>query len=130
MLTPAVTAASTYYKIGQNITFGWNYTSLSNEPKAIDVYVTCSANSATYTISENMTFHSTAKVVWDTKKDESGTDPLLTSKYNLLIHDAAKGVDDVASAGNLGSFNQAPFAMYSPQHYDNLTSMYPCKDAR
>ncbi len=121
MLTPAMTAAKTYYKVGQNITFGWNYTSLSNEPKAIDVYVTCTANSATYTITNNMTFQSSAKAVWDTLPEQTGANPLLTEQYHLVIHDAAKDVTDIAAAGNLGAYQQFLFAMYTPQAYQNLT---------
>ena len=120
MLTPA-TAATTYYKVGNNITFGWNYTSLSNEPKAIDVYVTCPANSATYTISNNMTFHTSAKVFWDTLPEQTGDNPLLTEHYTLVIHDAAKDPSQMASAGNLGAYSQFRFAMYTPQTYQNLS---------
>jgi len=130
MLTPAVTAAKTYYKVGQNITFGWNYTSLSNEPKAIDVYVTCTANSATYTVANNMTFQSSAKVVWDTLSEQTGANPLLTEQYHLVIHDAAKDVTDVAGAGNLGAFEQVTFAMYTPQPYQNLTGTCALEDAQ
>jgi len=130
MLTPAVTAATTYYKVGQNITFGWNYTSLLNEPKAIDVYVTCTANSATYTIANNMSFQSSAKVVWDTLPEQTGANPLLTEHYKLVIHDAAKDVTDIASAGNLGAFQQLPFAMYTPQPYQNLTGTWASEEAR
>lgn len=130
MITPPATAAKTYYKVGQNITFGWNYTSLSNEPKAIDVYVTCTANSATYTVANNMTFQSSAKVVWDTLPEQTGANPLLTEQYHLVIHDAAKDVTDIAGAGNLGAFQQVQFAMYTPQAYQNLTGSCAPEDAQ
>lgn len=122
MLTPASTAQTTYYKAGDEVTFGWNYTSLSIPPHAIDIYVTCTANSATYTISNNMTFHSSAKVVWDTKAEQTGANPLLTDQYTLVIHDAAKDVTQVASAGYLGAYRQFTFGMYTPQPYENRST--------
>lgn len=122
MLTPASTAQTTYYKVGDEVTFGWNYTSLSIPPHAVDVYVTCTANSATYTVSNNMTFHSSAKVVWDTKPEKTGDNPLLTDQYTLVIHDAAKDVTQVASAGYLGAYQQFTFGMYTPQPYENRSS--------
>ena len=117
MLTPATTAATTYYKVGDYVTFGWNYTSLSVTPAHIDVYVTCTANSATYTISNNASYHSTGLAVWNTSADATGAAPLLTDQYTLVIHDAAKDVTAVASAGYLGTYDQFTFGMYTPQPY-------------
>jgi len=121
MLTPSALAATTYYKVGENVTFGWNYTSLSVAPSKIDVLVSCSENSATYTLTQNASFHSTGSIVWDTLPDETGTAPLLTETYTLIVHDAAKDVSAVASAGHLGSFNQFAFGMYLPQKYTGLS---------
>ena len=36
MLTPSALGPSTYYKIGETVTFGWNYTSLSIPPAKIE----------------------------------------------------------------------------------------------
>jgi len=121
MVTPSALASTTYYKIGDNVTFAWNYTSLSVTPSKIDVLVTCSANSATYTLTNNASFASTGSVVWDTFPDETGTAPLLTETYALLVHDAAKDVSAVASAGHLGSYNQFQFGMYIKQSYTPRT---------
>ncbi|KAL9129190.1 MAG: hypothetical protein Q9217_002294 [Psora testacea] len=118
MVTPSALAASTYYKIGvDSVSFAWNYTSLSVTPDKIDILVTCTANQATYTLASNASFEETGSVVWDTRPDETGTAPLLTETYTLVIHDAAKDVTDVASAGQLGKFNQFSFGMYIPQQY-------------
>ena len=117
MLTPSALAQTTYYKIGDTVTFGWNYTSLSIAPSNVDILVSCSANSATYTLSNNASFASTGSVQWDTKPDETGTAPLLTETYTLVIHDASKDVTAVASAGQLGSYDQFYFGMYVPQAY-------------
>ena len=118
MITPSALVTSTYYKIGvDSVSFAWNYTSLSVEPSKIDILVSCSANQATYTISSNASFEKTGSVVWDTRPDETGTAPLLTETYTLIIHDAAKAVTEAAGAGHLGPYNQFQFGMYLPQKY-------------
>ena len=117
-MTPSALATSTYYKIGvDSVSFAWNYTSLSVTPSKIDILVTCTANQATYTLSSNVSFEETGSVVWDTRPEETGTAPLLTEQYTLIIHDAEKAVTDVAAAGHLGSYNQFTFGMYIPQKY-------------
>ena len=105
------------------MSFAWNYTSLSVTPSKVDILVSCSANSATYTISNNATFQPTASVVWDTAPDVTGTAPLLTETYTLVIHDAAQAVTAVAGAGHLGTSNQLMFGMYLPQKYTKLAGM-------
>lgn len=117
MITPSALAQSTYYKIGDQLTFAWNYTSLSITPSKIDVMVSCSANSATYTISNNASFAKTGSVVWDTLPDVTGTAPLLTETYTLVIYDAAEAVTAVAAAGELGVSKDFRFGMYIPQKY-------------
>ncbi|KAK0249569.1 hypothetical protein LTS09_015261 [Friedmanniomyces endolithicus] len=54
LITPGPLATS-YYKIHDNATFAWNYTSLSITPSAVDVLAFCSSNSVTYTIAANAT---------------------------------------------------------------------------
>lgn len=127
MITPSALASSTYYKIGHDISFAWNYTSLSVEPSKIDILVTCNANSATYTLTSNASFASTGSIVWDTKPDQTGTAPLLTETYTLVIHDAAEDVTAIAQAGHLGSTDNFKFGMYVPQSYTALAGMYSLK---
>ncbi|KAL8849012.1 MAG: hypothetical protein Q9221_005973 [Calogaya cf. arnoldii] len=126
MITPAALAQTSYYKVGDFVTFAWNYTSLSVEPPKIDVFVSCQANSATYTISNNASFEPTGSVVWDTKPEASGTAPLLTETYTLIIHDASKEVTSVPQAGHLGAYNQFQFGMYTPQPYKSLEDGWQC----
>ena len=121
MITPSAIAQPSYYKIGDQITFGWNYTSLIVTPTAVDILVSCAANQATYTLSNNASVKETGSVVWDTKADESGTAPLLTETYTLIIHDAAQAVTAVGKAGYLGTFNSFTFGMYLPQPYTPLS---------
>ena len=120
MLTPSAVAQPSYYKVGDQITFGWNYTSLVVTPTAVDILVSCAANDATYTLSTNASVKETGSVVWDTKADESGTTPLLTDTYTLIIHDAAQAVTAVGKSGYLGTFNSFTFGMYLPQPYTPL----------
>ncbi|KAJ5096125.1 hypothetical protein NUU61_005481 [Penicillium alfredii] len=120
MITPASSSTS-YYKIGHNVTFVWNYTSLSVTPSAVNVVASCSLNSATYTITSNMSAKATGSVVWDTNNFEaSATMKLLTATYTLVIYDAAKEIDDTAKAGHLSSQSQFYFGMYRPQKYTPL----------
>jgi len=121
MLTPAAIGPSTYYKIGNFVTFGWNYTSLSVTPSAIDILASCSANSATYTIAMNQSVAPTGAITWDTGNyQKTATVPLLTETYTLIIHNAAEDISATAKAGFLGVFDQFTFGMYSPQPYTPL----------
>ncbi|KXG53801.1 uncharacterized protein PGRI_008510 [Penicillium griseofulvum] len=121
MITPA-SSSTTYYKIGQDVTFVWNYTSLSVTPSAVNVVASCSLNSMKYTLSSNMTVKQTGSVVWDTGKyQKSATIPLLTASYTLIIYDADKEIGDAATAGHLSSQNGGyVFGMYTPQAYTPL----------
>ncbi|KAL9121579.1 MAG: hypothetical protein Q9187_001868 [Circinaria calcarea] len=125
MLTPSALAAPSYYKIGDQITFGWNYTSLIVTPTAIDIIVSCTANSATYTISSNATVQPTGQAVWDTARDAQGDNPLLTDTYTLVIHDAARDITAAPAAGYLGSYSQFRFGMYRRQEYTPLNGKLP-----
>jgi hypothetical protein len=125
MITPA-SSSTTYYKIGQDVTFVWNYTSLSVTPSAVNVVASCSLNSMKYTLSSNMTVKQTGSVVWDTGKyQKSATIPLLTASYTLIIYDADKEIGDPATAGHLSSQNGGyVFGMYTPQAYTPLNGEY------
>lgn len=120
MVTPAPIAAAQYYKIGDHITFAWNYTSLSVTPSYIDVIASCSSNSEAYTITANMSVAPTGAVTWDTSLDATGVAPLLTDRYTLVIYDAEKGISATPSAGYLSTYQQYQFGMYIPQAYTPL----------
>lgn len=119
MQTPDPLSGSQYYKIGDHVTFGWNYTSVSQMPTAIDVFASCSSNQATYTLTVNMTAEETGQVlVWDTGKyQKTGTPPLLTEQYTLIIMDADSSISAAPSAGYFGVDTSFRFGMYSPQAY-------------
>lgn len=121
MLTPAPIAGSQYFKIGDYVTFAWNYTSLSVTPSYIDVMASCSVNNQLYTIALNQSVEPTGAVTWDTGAYQaSATIPLLTETYTLVIYDASKDVNTIPSAGYLGTFDQYQFGMYIPQPYTPL----------
>ncbi|KAJ5895270.1 hypothetical protein N7495_006961 [Penicillium taxi] len=120
MITPA-SSSTTYYKIGQDITFVWNYTSLSVTPSGIDVIASCSVNKNVYTLTQNMSVAPTGTFIWDTDKyQSSATIPLLTSTYTLFVYDAQKAYTDVGEAGYLSSQVGYSFGMYIPQSYTPL----------
>ena len=116
MVTPNALAGSQFYKVGDYVTFAWNYTSLSQTPSALDILASCTANQATYTIAVNQSADQTS-IVWDTKNTPSGQVPFLTEKYTLLIYDAESSVSAAPRAGYLGVFNSFQFGMYTPQPY-------------
>jgi hypothetical protein len=118
MITPNPFSAASYYKVGDFVTFAWNYTSISKLPKAVDVLVTCTANQHLYTLALNETAHSTGSIVWDTGKYQStATVPLLTESYTLIIYDAESSISATARPGYLGTYEGFIFGMYTPQAY-------------
>ena len=122
MMTPNPFLGEQFYKVGDYVTFGWNYTSLSVTPTAIDVFASCASNNQMYTIAMNQSIHGTAgAVTWDTGDYQATASiPLLVATYTLVIYDAAKDVTAIPSAGYLGTFDQYYFGMYTPQPYTPL----------
>lgn len=125
MLTPAVTAGSQLYKIEAPtpITWVWNYTMVQETPSAIDVLVSCSTASATWTLTQNMTFEPTATFTWDTAKYQSEhvDKKLLTEQYTLIIYEADTAPTDRADPGYLTPFDGFRFGLYAKQPYHNLS---------
>ncbi|KAI5286899.1 hypothetical protein KEM54_006415 [Ascosphaera aggregata] len=124
MITPPVTAGQTFVKIGTNVTFAWNYTSLTITPSGIDVLAWNADASRAYTITHNATVHPTQTVIWDTKDymQTAESDPLVNGKYTLMIYDSEYGPTHIADAGHLGAFTQYYFGIYSPQPYTPWSS--------
>lgn len=128
MLTPNIMSGSQFFKIGDFVTFAWNYTSLLATPTAINVMATCTANQQLYTIAMNQTVgNATGAVTWDTGSYQSTalSDPLLTDVYTLIIYDAASSISATAQAGYLAVYDQYQFGMYTPQPYTPLNE-YKC----
>jgi hypothetical protein len=122
MITPNPFSTS-YYKIGDQVTFAWNYTSVSKLPKAVDVLVSCTANQNLYTLALNQSAQQTGSFVWDTGKYQStATVPLLTESYTLIIYDAESSISATAKPGYLGTYDGFIFGMYTPQPYTPWSS--------
>lgn len=122
MITPSAIAGPQYYKIGDYVTFAWNYTSLVVTPSYIDVMASCSINSQVYTIATNQTVDATTgAVIWDTRNYQAtATVPLLTETYKLVVKDAQQDISATPKAGYLGVSDQYTFGMYMPQPYTPL----------
>ncbi|KAL1799765.1 hypothetical protein ACET3X_000107 [Alternaria dauci] len=125
MVTPNALAGTQFYKVGDWVTFAWNYTSLSVTPTAIDVLASCTANQATYTISVNMSATET-EVLWNTRETPEGQAPFLTENYKLLIYDSDLSATAAPRAGYLGAFTGFTFGMYLPREYVSLKDGYTC----
>ncbi|TVY25379.1 hypothetical protein LHYA1_G003706 [Lachnellula hyalina] len=124
LMTPAVSAGSQYYKIGSNVTFGWNYTSLLGTPSAINVMATCTANQQLYTIAANQTVaNNTGVVTWDTGAYQATalSNPLLVQTYTLIIYDAGSSISATAQPGYMSVYDSYTFGMYTPQPYTDLS---------
>lgn len=124
MLTPAAISGQQYFKVGDFVTFGWNYTSLKATPTAVNVMATCTQNQQLYTIAANVTVaNATNAVTWDTGGYQATavTDPLLTNIYTLVIYDAESSISATAEAGYLAVQDTYTFGMYVPQSYTPLS---------
>lgn len=122
MVTPnTITEATQFYRIEQPVTFAWNYTSLKATPSAVNVLISCSQNSATYTVKTGLPVaaNGTQVVTWDTNQYATQTERLIQASYTLVIYDAAKSVTDTPQAGYLGTYDQFYFGMYYGQQYEN-----------
>jgi hypothetical protein len=127
MMTPALSSGSQFYRIGDYVTFGWNYTSLLATPTAIDILASCSANNQLYTVAMNQSVSPSGAATWDTGGYQAtATVPLLTEKYTLFIYDADSSISAAAQAGYLAPFNALQFGMYLPQAYTPLNDGFQC----
>lgn len=118
MIIPAVTAGYPLYKIGDTVTFEWNYTGLIITPAKINVVAHCSAVAADFTIARNISASQT-QVEWDTGEAQKGDSVKLPleATYTLNIYDASKTMNDNAERGHLQPFSGLQFGMYSPRPY-------------
>lgn len=122
MLTPSAVGGSTaLYKIGDEVTWGWNYTSLLGDPKHVDVLISCAKASATWTLSTNMSFETSVDFKWDTSDQEDDVEqPLLTELYTLIVKDSEAEISDSPEPGYLGAYSGFTFGLYAKQPYTAL----------
>jgi len=128
MITPNALSSTQYYRIGDYVTFAWNYTSLSVTPSAVDILASCTLNAQTYTIAMNQSVpNGTQAVTWDTNQyQQTASVTLLTASYTLIVYDAAQDVSATPSAGYLGVSDNFQFGMYVAQGYSNSTVQFQC----
>jgi hypothetical protein len=123
LMTPAATDGYMLYKIGDVLTWVWNYTDVIIEPTAINVVAYCSEASADFTITQNASWPITA-ATWDTGEYQStATAKLLVATYTLNIWDASKQRTAAATAGYLYGYSSWTFGLYTPQSYVPLAGM-------
>lgn len=128
MITPSTTNILELYKIGDFITWGWNYTNLQATPTAIDVLASCSFATRTFTLTQNMTFETLGSYTWDTAayQTDNVQAQLLTEEYTLIIYDAESSVSATAEAGYLDTFDGFTFGLYATQSYTPLSEGWTC----
>ncbi|KAK4176227.1 hypothetical protein QBC36DRAFT_12271 [Triangularia setosa] len=128
MITPSAAMGYQLYKIGDYITWAWNYTNLQGSPTAIDVLVTNTVAKQTWTLTQNMTFQEQGSYTWDTGAYDrtAVASPLLVEQYTLMIHDADSGPTAAPTAGLLAPFNGFKFGLYTPQVYTPISDGWKC----
>ncbi|KAL2256195.1 hypothetical protein VTK26DRAFT_2049 [Humicola hyalothermophila] len=128
MVTPAPTDGFQLYKIGEYVTWGWNYTNLQGTPTAIDLYVRCSKVPQPWTLTQNMSFAETGSYTWDTGAFQSSVvaNPLLTEQYTLVINDADTGPSATPEPGYLAPFSGFYFGLYEGQEYHDTNDGWQC----
>lgn len=139
IINPAITAGPQYYKVGNTISWTWNYTNLVATPSAIDILATVTpAGGKTipspYTLALNESWSPTQTFKWDSGDFNSKT-ALPVGTYTLIVYDAAAPSAQSSSPtpGFLATWNQLYFGMYPPQQYtplaDPLTVCATCNAA-
>ena len=127
-ITQPPQTATSYYKIApsQNVTFGWNFTSLYVTPASLTVSAACE-NGNTYPVgpTDGIIPGTATEVVWDlwAYNQANPAHPLAVASYTLEIW-GDQGKDAVASAGQLMPNDNLRFALYSPASYTPLSSEY------
>ncbi|KAI1818736.1 hypothetical protein GGS20DRAFT_526694 [Poronia punctata] len=124
MIYPPMTAPFTLYRIDDDepVTWRWNYTSLQGKPTAVDVLVSCSRVTSTWTLTQNMTFAPTATFTWNINEynNKQVGSQLPVEKYTLLIHDSDAAQTDTPEPGYLAPYAGFQFGLYTARPYDPL----------
>ncbi|EKM82250.1 hypothetical protein AGABI1DRAFT_70904 [Agaricus bisporus var. burnettii JB137-S8] len=132
-LTQPPQHSTSYYKIGlQNITFGWNFSYILQQPQHLTIKAICDDTHNTYPVgsisgmNEAGVIPGTAtEVIWDLKKyqEENQELPLGPGNYRLTIWDE-RGESAIPGPGLMRQFAGLKFGMYTPRDYvplDNWT---------
>lgn len=119
MQTPnTAISPSGLYRVSDFVTWSWNYTSLQANPTAVDVIVSCSSASATWTLTSNMTFATSVNYVWDTKREANdANNPPLVAMYTLIVKDSAVDISRRPEPGYLNVATAYQFGLYTSLPY-------------
>lgn len=120
-----------YYKIasGVNVTFGWNFTSIIQQPSSLTVQAYNTEMSNTYLIT---VLPGTATSVvwspWDLQSSQRAQNKqdLTQATYRLQIYDE-RGLNTGIVGGRMTPNQKVQFALYIPQPYTSLAGGYFCK---
>lgn len=128
ILTPQTTLTSALYRIGEFVTLGWNYTNVQVTPTAVDVVISCTTASETWTLTSNMTYETSVALTWDTGafQSDSAQKPLLVEQYIMYVYDADSSISATAGPGELTPAAAMTFGLYTGQPYTPLASGWVC----
>ncbi|KAK4250561.1 hypothetical protein C7999DRAFT_38403 [Corynascus novoguineensis] len=128
MVTPAVTDGFQLYKIGDYVTWKWNYTDVQATPTGVDLYVKCSKVPQPWTLTQNMSYAEVGTYTWDTDSFQKSNvaNPLLTEQYTLVIADADGGISATPEPGYLAPFSGFYFGLYEPKEYHDTNDGWQC----
>ncbi|KAG6364848.1 hypothetical protein INS49_006452 [Diaporthe citri] len=128
ILTPQTTITSALYRIGEFVTLGWNYTNVQVTPTAVDVVISCTTASESWTLTSNMTYETSGALTWDTGafQSDSVQQPLLVEQYIMYIYDADSSISATAGPGELTAAAAMTFGLYTGQPYTPLASGWVC----
>ncbi|KAL2146048.1 hypothetical protein VTI28DRAFT_5387 [Corynascus sepedonium] len=128
MVTPAATDGFQLYKIGDYVTWKWNYTDVQATPTGIDLYVKCSKVPQPWTLTQNMSYAEVGTYTWDTDSFQKSNvaNPLLTEQYTLVIADADGGISATPEPGYLAPFSGFSFGLYEPKEYHDTNDGWQC----
>jgi len=120
---PPSTASPSFYKIAPNqqITFGWNLTSLFVTPTSLTLSAFCPDNANTYPIT---TIPATvSQITWDpyAQQQSAGALQFAQATYTVWVMDE-RGMGVGQKPGLFSPNNQLKFALYSPPPYTPLSS--------
>jgi hypothetical protein len=130
MVTPAATAGLQLYKLGDNVTWAWNYTSLQATPTAIDVLISNTKVAQPWTLTQNMSWAEVQSYTWDTNSytqlEQVVATPLLTDMYTLIVYDADSEMTATPEAGYLAPYSGFSFGLYAKQEYHDTGDGWQC----
>ncbi|KAL5612998.1 hypothetical protein BROUX41_003925 [Berkeleyomyces rouxiae] len=121
MISPQTAAFKPLYKAGDFYTWEWNYTNVRATPTAIDLILSCSSITQSWTLTSNMTWATPATFIWDSSQQANDAQkPLVPHNYTLIIKDSEDSITAAAEGGYLAVQSTFTFGIYTPAPYTPL----------